>query len=325
MLFSQVFCPRQMTLMSKQKSDPEPALPISAVERETGLSKDVLRKWEVRYRFPLPERDAAGERLYPAEQVAKLRLVKRLLDAGMRPSRIVTQPPDVLADLAERQQPKRQGGKAEAFEEEFLRDLRNHDTPALRQGLSRVLHRDGLHVFVQDKLANLINLVGEAWARGELDIYEEHLFSEVVQGMLRGIVDNLNDAQGRPRILLTTFPGELHGLGLLMVSALATLEGAYCLSLGTQTPAQEIRNAVDGRAIDVVAISLSSTYPARRVTPALEQLREILPESVAVWAGGEGAARSAKPRDGIKLTVSLSDVSAAIADWRLAHLQEPQT
>ena len=32
-------------------------LNISAVERETGLSKDVLRIWERRYGFPRPGRD----------------------------------------------------------------------------------------------------------------------------------------------------------------------------------------------------------------------------------------------------------------------------
>ena len=46
---------------------------IAAVERETGLSKDVLRMWERRYGFPVPERDANGERLYPAAQVERLR------------------------------------------------------------------------------------------------------------------------------------------------------------------------------------------------------------------------------------------------------------
>ncbi|MCX7153848.1 MAG: MerR family transcriptional regulator [Proteobacteria bacterium] len=40
---------------------------ISAVERDTGLSKDILRMWERRYRFPQPDRDQHGERLYPGE------------------------------------------------------------------------------------------------------------------------------------------------------------------------------------------------------------------------------------------------------------------
>ena len=34
-----------------------PLLAIGAVERDTGLSKDILRMWERRYGFPRPERD----------------------------------------------------------------------------------------------------------------------------------------------------------------------------------------------------------------------------------------------------------------------------
>ena len=57
-------------------NDPDAALAqclsIAAVERDTGLSKDTLRVWERRYGFPSPERDAAGDRLYPPAQVARL-------------------------------------------------------------------------------------------------------------------------------------------------------------------------------------------------------------------------------------------------------------
>src|SRR5437016_4982137 len=55
------------------------ALNISAVERETGLSKDVLRIWERRYGFPHPDRDDNAERQYAADEVAKLRAIKRLM------------------------------------------------------------------------------------------------------------------------------------------------------------------------------------------------------------------------------------------------------
>ena len=37
---------------------------IAAVERDTGLSKDILRVWERRYGFPKPERDHNDDRLY---------------------------------------------------------------------------------------------------------------------------------------------------------------------------------------------------------------------------------------------------------------------
>lgn len=122
--------------MTKSVSPADSLLSISAVERDTGLSKDVLRKWEARYGFPVPSRDENGERVYPGAQVDRLRLVKRLLDSGLRPSGVVGQPPEVLSDLLERHLPKSGAGRADDFEVTFLEGLRRHDTPVLRQGLT---------------------------------------------------------------------------------------------------------------------------------------------------------------------------------------------
>ena len=82
-------------------SDGPVRLGIAAVERETGLSKDLLRVWERRYGFPSPSRDAFGERAYPADQVDRLHLLRRLLDAGHRPGRVVPLPAERLRALLE--------------------------------------------------------------------------------------------------------------------------------------------------------------------------------------------------------------------------------
>ena len=79
-----------------------PSFNIAAVERDTGLSKDVLRMWERRYGFPVPSRDNHGERCYPAEQVDRLRLIKRLMDQGHRPGKLIATPPDELTALTPR-------------------------------------------------------------------------------------------------------------------------------------------------------------------------------------------------------------------------------
>ena len=68
---------------------PDLAQNISAVERETGLSKDVLRMWERRYGFPKPARDDNGERQYTLAEIAKLRAIKRLMDVGVRPGKLI--------------------------------------------------------------------------------------------------------------------------------------------------------------------------------------------------------------------------------------------
>ena len=88
------------------------ALPISAVERDTGLSKDTLRVWERRYGFPQPVRDAFDERVYPADQVERLRLIARLLNSGQRPGRVVSLPMPALQQLVQQVAPGASGDAA---------------------------------------------------------------------------------------------------------------------------------------------------------------------------------------------------------------------
>ena len=64
--------------------------PINVVEKETGISKYLLRMWERRYTFPRPERDSKGERIYSSQDVEKLKLVKALMENGYRPSKIIS-------------------------------------------------------------------------------------------------------------------------------------------------------------------------------------------------------------------------------------------
>jgi DNA-binding transcriptional MerR regulator/methylmalonyl-CoA mutase cobalamin-binding subunit len=292
------------------------SLGIAAVERETGLSKDVLRKWEVRYGFPAPLRDAQGERAYPLEQVDRLRLIKRLMDGGMRPSRLVNLDAAALAALAPVSPPRRSSRDQAEVEMESLALLRERNPERLRQHLYRELLRRGAEHFVLDVLVPLNQTVGEAWARGELDIHEEHAYTEVVQGLLRGTNADLNLPGGSPRILLTTLPEEQHGLGLLMAATLFTLNGAYCLSLGTQTPVRDIAQASHAHRVDVVALSFSTAYPQRRILPALDELRRQLDDDIAIWAGGAGTARIQSDGTGLTITPTLPEALAALSAWR---------
>jgi DNA-binding transcriptional MerR regulator len=55
---------------------------IGAVARLTGIPPDTLRVWERRYSVVTPVRSEAGTRLYRAEDVSRLSLIKRLVDNG---------------------------------------------------------------------------------------------------------------------------------------------------------------------------------------------------------------------------------------------------
>ena len=295
---------------------PASSLNISAVERETGLSKDVLRMWERRYGFPDPQRDDNAERQYAPDEVAKLRAIKRLMDTGLRPGKLIRQSLDELNALAEKRVHPRREAIAPAIERDVLNLLKAHDAAGLHAALSSLLVRHGVQRFVVETVAPLNRAIGEAWMRGELQVFEEHLYTEELQVVLRGALQALPRQGGLPRILLTTVPGEQHGIGLLMVDALVSPEGAQCISLGTQTPFEDIRRAALAHKANVVALSFSMAYPMRQAGEALSQLRRQLPSSVALWAGGEMTRRLRKSLPGVQLIADIGDTLGALKNWR---------
>ena len=305
-----------------------PSFSIAAVERDTGLSKDVLRVWERRYGFPTPGRDANDERSYPAEQVERLRLIKRLMDQGYRPGKLFAMSAEELAALAPRRPPpsSRSATAGQAREPEDLAELllllKHNDAVGYQQAMQQRLARQGLQGFVQDTIAPLAHRVGEAWEDGRMEVFEEHLFTELTKRLLRQAIAALPGSARRPRVLLTSVPDEPHMLGLLMVEALLALEGAECIPLGTQTPLLEIGRAAGAHRADIVALSFSAAFPQRQIPALLQQLRAILPTDIALWAGGGGIYRL-NPVEGVQLLSGLDAVPLALAEWRTRPAPDP--
>lgn len=298
----------------------QPSLSIAAVERDTGLSKDLLRMWERRYGFPRPERDADGERLYPLDQVERLRLIKRVMDLGYRPGKLMNMPTEQLAALEPRRHRSVGSGNETAAANlgKLLEPLRRHDGVSFLAGLRQRLARQGLDTFVRTTLAPLVHLVGEAWEEGRLEVFEEHLFTELVKRLLRQSIADLPWSAGPPRVLLTTVPGEEHTLGLLMIEALLALDGAECVPLGPQTPILEIAAAARAHRADVVALSFSVAFPARQIPTLVQELQQVLPPGLTLWIGGAGSSR-VPDASGIRSTRSLDGAVAALAEWRAAR------
>ncbi|MCX7893062.1 MAG: MerR family transcriptional regulator [Burkholderiales bacterium] len=305
-------------MQSAQASTEEPLYSIGAVERDTGLTKDTLRVWERRYGFPTPVRDANGERVYSREQVAKLRTLKRLLDRGHRPGRIIGRSLAelvALADAAPAAAPEPVLAEAPA---RILALLREHRVAELREELGQSLMRQGLAGFVTETVAPLNRAVGDAWMRGQIEVFEEHLYTETMQGVLRGAIASIPQHGRPPRVLLTTLPNEQHHLGLLMAQAMFTLEGATAISLGTQTPIFDIVLAAASHRADVVALSFSSAYPTVQVADGLEELRAKLPRAVELWAGGTNAGLRRRDLTGVRICDTLEAIAPALAEWRAA-------
>lgn len=291
-------------------------LPINAVERETGLSKDLLRKWEQRYGFPQPLRDAQGDRLYPPEQVARLRLLRRLLDQGHRPKRLLALDEAALLALAQPESPHAQAAAGDHPVGPLIELLRAHDVPAIRHFLQRQHSRQGLREFMTVFLNDANRAVGEAWAHGQLSIAEEHLYTEQVTRLLRQLMQALPAGQPWPRCLLTTVSGEMHGLGLLMVEMMLRLEGVEPVNLGPNLPLAEIQNAAQAHDSQIVLLSFSSAFPALEATRAIAQVHELLPSTQALWCGGGGTRSLRRLPQDVRILTDLAELETALDEWR---------
>lgn len=292
-------------------------LPIQAVVRETGLSKELLRMWERRYGFPDPQRDAQGDRLYDMDQVVRLRLLKRLVDQGFRPSKIIHEPQAQLLRLMAETAPRR--ASEPTLADDLLAMLQHQDVQAIRDFIAHQLISLGIERFVLDFMQQAHEQVGEAWMRGALAVHDEHLFTAEVQAALRLAISNLRLSSRAPRALLATPPDETHTLGLLMVEALMRVEGLEVLSYGAQMPVRDVAQAVKRHQVPLVGISVSAAYSTARALEFLELLRLQLPSEVVIWAGGSALRGLRQAPAGVVIHHSLHQLREAIQAWRTQH------
>ncbi len=311
--------------MNDRFGAPAPTYSIAAVERDTGLSKDTLRVWERRYGFPQPGRDAGGDRVYPADQVERLRTIRRLMDAGHRPGRIVGLEPQALQALQggamapQRRVPRANGAAGvDAALAPYLDLLARHDVQGLRSQLQQAFLRMGLVDFVTLLVAPLTTAVGQAWLQGRVQVFEEHLYTECITGVLRNAIVEVAPAAvtASPRVLLTTFPQEPHGLGLLMVETLLALEGCHCLPLGPQTPVADIAQAAQACRADIVALSFTPVIGVQAAQTGLRELRQRLPVPVDIWVGGSAPFLQARSIAGVAVLPTLGALQEQVARWR---------
>ena len=134
--------------------------------------------------------------MYPREQVDKLRAVRRLMDQGFRPGKIIHLSAEELSRLFEARRPREAAPAVCARLESLLKGQEGH---AIRDELQCQLHSQGLRSFVCDFLPPANQLVGELWARGQIEIHEEHLYTEQVTRILRETLAVLTIPRATPR------------------------------------------------------------------------------------------------------------------------------
>ena len=222
-------------------------LRIGEVARRVGISPHVLRAWERRYGVPRPLRTDGGFRLYPAEEVARLRRMRSLIDGGFAPAeaaRVVRASPSPapsppLQELAQRMELA----------------LDRYDERGAHEAIDRLLASFSVWTVLAEVFLPYLRRLGERWAEGEVTVAHEHFGASVIRGRLLGLARAWADGPG-PTALLACPAGELHDLGLLVTGVALGQLGWRVVFLGADTPAATLAQAAEEVSPDVVVLAV---------------------------------------------------------------------
>ena len=200
----------------------------------------------------------------------------------------------------------------------MLTMLRRCEIMELRRTLNQAVLRLGLARFITELLAPLTVHVGEAWMRGEIQVFEEHMYTESVVAVLRGALGGASalPRPGKPRVLLGTLPQEHHLLGLLMAETMLSLEGCECVSLGANTPVAEIVRAAHANRAQIVGLSFSPGSHTPQLLQGLLDLRAQLPANVLLWVGGSHPALRKRLPAGVVAVDRLEQIPELLTAWQ---------
>lgn len=308
--------------------------PIGVVAERTGLTPDLLRVWERRYRAVEPSRAADGQRMYSDGDIERLQLLRLASAAGRSIGQIARLPRDELTRLVREDDAARQrvarwderGLPASAAEsvEQALHLARAVNVPELESMLRRTAAALGVPIFLDAVLAPLLRRMGEEWKSGRLAVAQEHLATAIIQRVLEGVIHFLIPTHAAPNVLLATLSGEQHKMGALLAATAAAGEGWRVTYLGPDLPAGEIAAAAVAAEARVVGVSLVHVTEPDRVLAELRTIRAQLPHSVPLLTGGAGSvALEAELHDsGIHVVRDLSELRAALRRNGTSRLSE---
>ena len=278
-------------------TDSSPMHPVRVVVQRTGLSPDVLRAWERRYRAVEPLRTAGGQRLYTTADVERLALLHEATRSGRQIGRLVALDDAALRDLIaadRRDSPATVTASPVEVERhigEAYAAVESMDPTRLERELRQAVLALGAAPALSGVLAPLLERIGLGWQQGRLSVGHEHAASAVVRRFLDWISAASSPGGGAPAIGLATLEGERHEFGAMLAMAAALAHGWSALYFGPEMPVRDLAAAAAGRDLTAVGLSVVYVEEPERVEEAVRRVREALPADVALVVGGSGAAR----------------------------------
>lgn len=268
--------------------------PIKVVSRQTGISQYVIRAWEKRYGVVTPVRTDTNRRLYTADDIHRLSLLKHAVDHDYSIGTVAGFSTEKLESLLAMVSPATLNKAEDSTLPQDPQDFYNRSLQAvfdfnsadLEDALIQASLTFSQPVLIEQVVMPLLASIGELWREGTIRIMQEHLSTAVICTFLNNQRQIHRPAPNAPVIVVATPKGQIHEVGALIAALVAATEGWRVLYLGNDLPAEEIAAASLQERARAVALSL--VYPAEdpRLHLELEKINNLLPDFTHLIIGG---------------------------------------
>lgn len=261
----------------------EPKFTIKTVSDLTGVLPVTLRAWERRYGILSPGRKDNSYRLYSDRDVAIIRWLKSKLAAGISISTAASnllsmaknnEWPEILP-VGISQTPVPNFIPPERFSEELFTLLTQHNEADAAKLYQQILSTYDLDTVLLGIITPCLNVIGEAWFRGELNISTEHFASAFILSRLNILYQSYPVATSGPNTLIGGAPGDEHEMGALMMAILLRSRGYRVEFLGPNLHIDDLVDYAKTSLPAVVILTASNSYTAMELTRVQAKLNSI--------------------------------------------------
>lgn len=263
---------------------------IDMAAQMSGLTKNVIRAWELRYKALRPLRTDTNRRLYTEEDIQKLKFLNELTHRGYRIGSIANLSNEELKSLLDKrsQEQKTVNLDKDDYNDtilKFIKFIKDFEEKKIRLSLEDLRLQLPKQIIITKIILPLFDKIGEMWRSGRLRISHEHFATAIFKNFLLDLKESENVSDFAPKIIICTPVGQHHELAAAAIAVLVTTIGFNTIYLGANVPSEDIASAA-GQA-DAKFVILSVIYPENEsmLINNLKKLRSYLP-TTGILVGG---------------------------------------
>ncbi|AWE08995.1 transcriptional regulator [Lysinibacillus sp. 2017] len=277
---------------------------IQQVAEITGLSKQVIRKWEDRYQIIQPRRLDNGYRMYSEDEVQTLIGLTSLTNSGMTIKQAIEHYSKLKNSLEvnpviHSRNALIQAG-TEGNEQEILHLL------------EQALHKFGVEKLIEEIIIPFLHEVGQLWCENAWGEYQEAISSQTVRDFLSHIRRHFFVPEDAPLVLGSCLPGERHEIPMQILLIQCMLRGYQTSMLGPSPAPTAIQSTIALKKPIIVLLTGSTDIAFTEHAQSIFTLEKLAQahRDISFFIGGAGSEKYYKQfqLNALKLSQSIHDI-----------------